>query len=322
LTINDRDLNLTCSVGISIYPKDGHDVDTLLKNADAAMYRAKEQGRNTFQFFRPEMNWRVSERLELEQGLRRALERKELLLYYQPIADANNGKILGAEALLRWRHPDRGIVLPEQFIPIAEDTGLIVEIGEWALRTACDQNRLWQNAGLPPITMSVNLSARQLTQNDFAMTVKRILTESALDPKRLNLELTESTLMHDPDIAERALKALKSVGIRLSVDDFGTGYSTLSYLPRLPIDTLKIDQSFVRNIGLGDHPDGGLLAQTIIALGHKLRLTVIAEGVETKAQLEYLQAHSCDEVQGFYFSKPVPAEEFAQLLRPKGCAWE
>jgi EAL domain-containing protein (putative c-di-GMP-specific phosphodiesterase class I) len=322
LTIDGRELNITCSAGISIYPQDGQDVDTLLKNADTAMYRAKDHGRNNFQFFTPEMNRLVSERLAIEHSLRRAVERNELMLYYQPKMDIKTGIIVGAEALLRWQHPEWGPVFPERFIPVAEETGQIVEVGEWVLRTACNQNRLWQDAGLSPIIMSVNLSARQLRQKDFAKTVGRILFESGLEPGQLELELTESMVMHDPEVAIATLQALKSIGIRLSVDDFGTGYSSLSYLHQLPVDTLKIDRSFVHKIGLSDNPDDGILARTIISLGHSLHLTVIAEGVETSAQLKFLKAHLCDEVQGHYFSRPVPAEEFARLLQLKACTME
>lgn len=322
LNVENRELNITCSAGISIYPQDGQDVETLLKNADTAMYRAKDHGRNNFQFFTPEMNRLVSERLALEHSLHRALDRDELMLLYQPKVDIRSGVIVGAEALLRWQHPDRGLILPARFIPIAEETGLIMGIGEWVLRTACEQNRLWQKAGLPAIVMSVNVSARQFKQGNFAQTVERILSDTQLAPGQLELELTESVVMHDPEAAIATLRALNAIGTRLSVDDFGTGYSSLSYLHRLPVDILKIDQSFVHNIGLTGKPDDGTLAKTIIALGHNLHLTVIAEGVETSAQLKFLKAHLCDEVQGFYFSRPVPAEEFARLLQLKSCAPE
>lgn len=322
LTIDGRELNITCSAGISIYPQNGQDVDTLLKNADTAMYRAKDHGRNNFQFFTPEMNRLVSERLAVEHSLRRAVERNELMLYYQPRVDIKTGIIIGAEALLRWRHPEWGVVFPARFLPVAEETGPIMEIGEWVLRTACNQKRLWQDARLSPIIMSVNLSARQLRQEDFAKTAGRILFESGLEPRQVELELTESMVMHDPEAAIATLRALKSIGIRLSVDDFGTGYSSLSYLHQLPIDTLKIDRSFVHKIGRKDNPDDGILARTIISLGHSLHLTVVAEGVETSAQLEFLKAHLCDEVQGYYFGRPVPAEEFARLLQLKVCTTE
>ncbi|MEA3154265.1 MAG: hypothetical protein QOK44_1854, partial [Betaproteobacteria bacterium] len=259
MTIGDQELCITCSAGVSIYPQDGADVDTLLKNADAAMYRAKERGRNTFQFYTSEMNALVNERLALEHSLRRALERNELLLHYQPKVELATGRIVGAEALVRWQHPQWGLVFPDRFIPIAEETGLIVPIGEWVLRQACMQNRTWHDAGLAPVTVSVNVSARQFTQENFVNTVRQILSETGFNPRHLEMELTESMVMHDVEAAIAILQGLKSLGVRLSVDDFGTGHSSLSYLRRLPIDTLKIDKSFVNRIGAKDDGDVGLL---------------------------------------------------------------
>jgi diguanylate cyclase (GGDEF)-like protein len=311
--IDGKELYVTCSAGISLCPQDGTDVETLLKNADAAMYRAKEHGRNNFQFYTSEMNSMVNERLALENSLRRALERKEFVLHYQSKVDVNTGAIVGAEALLRWNHPERGLMLPDLFVPLAEETGLIVHIGEWVLREACTQNQAWRKEGLPPITVSVNVSARQFRQNILVNSVSRILAETGLDPLSLEMELTESMIMHNADAVVATLRQLTALGVQLSVDDFGTGYSSLSYLKNLPIDTLKIDQSFVRDIVAGA-PDHRVLARAIISIGHSLDLKVVAEGVETEAQLEYLRKHGCDEVQGYYFSRPVPPEEFRKLL--------
>jgi diguanylate cyclase len=314
VVLNGQELTVTCSAGISLYPQDGPDVDTLLKNADAAMYRAKEHGRNNFQFYTAEMNKLVNERLTLEARLRRALERNELLLHYQPKYDLGTGAVVGVEALLRWNHPDWGLVYPDRFIALAEETGLIVPIGEWVLREACAQNRTWRNAGLPPVVMSVNLSARQFRQDALFRTVAKILAETGLRPEFLEMEITESMVMHNMETSIAILKGLREIGVHLSVDDFGTGHSSLAYLRALPIGILKIDRSFVHDI---DGPDGksdGLLAQAIISLGHSLKLKVIAEGVESDAQLEFLKAHRCDEAQGFLFSRAVPAGECGLLL--------
>ena len=315
ITIDGKELYVSCSAGISIYPQDGRDVDTLLKNADAAMYRAKEHGRSNFQFYTSEMNERVNERLALENALRRALERNELALHYQQKVSLKSGQICGAEALVRWLHPEWGLVRPARFIPLAEETGLIVQIGEWVLREACRQTRAWIDAGLDPGVVSVNLSVRQFRQEGLVRTVSRILEETGLEPGQLEMELTESMVMGNVDAAIAVLQGLKQLGVTLSVDDFGTGYSSLSYLKDLPIDTLKIDRSFVRDIGKGEEADDGVLAQAIISLGHALHLKVIAEGVETDAQLRFLRRHGCDEVQGFYYGEPVAPEAHAKLLQ-------
>jgi diguanylate cyclase (GGDEF)-like protein len=314
IEIEGKEMYVTCSAGISLYPQDGPDVDTLLKHADAAMYRAKEHGRNNFQFYTSEMNDRVNERLSLEHALRRALERKEFLLHYQQKTDVRSGQIIGAEALVRWNHPEWGLVRPARFIPLAEETGLIVPLGEWVLAEACRQVRAWMDGGLKPGVVSVNLSARQFRQEGLVRTVSRILEETRLDPSLLEFELTESMVMHNVEAAITTLQGLKSLGVALSVDDFGTGYSSLSYLRQLPVDTLKIDRSFVRDIGAGENPDDGVIAQAIISLGHSLRLKVIAEGVETDAQLRFLKRHGCDELQGFLHGEPVPPADHAKLL--------
>ena len=319
ITIEGKELYVTCSAGISMYPQDGEDVDTLLKNADAAMYRAKEHGRNNFQFYTSEMNERVNERLALENALRRALERKEFLLHFQSKVDLKTGAIIGSEALVRWAHPEWGLVRPARFIPLAEETGLVVQLGEWVLREACRQNRAWRDEGLDPGLVSVNLSARQFRQEGLVHTVSRILEETGVAPTQLEMELTESTVMHNVESAISTLQGLKALGVTLSVDDFGTGYSSLSYLKNLPIDTLKIDRSFVREIGSGSGADEGVLAQAIISLGHNLHLKVIAEGVETDAQLRFLKRHGCDQVQGFLYGEPVAPQEFGKLLARESC---
>jgi diguanylate cyclase (GGDEF)-like protein len=314
IQVEGKELYVTCSAGISLHPQDGPDVDTLLKNADAAMYRAKALGRNTFQFFTAEMNAHVTERLALEQDLRRALERREFILHYQPKVALPGGAVVGAEALVRWAHPALGVVPPARFIPLAEETGLIVALGEWVLAEACRQWRAWLDAGLEAGSVAVNLSARQFRQEGLARVVKRVLGDTGLEPKRLEMELTESMVMDDPREAVATLRALKRLGVRLSVDDFGTGYSSLSYLKDLPIDALKIDGSFVRGIAAGARAGDGLLAQAIISLAHSLELEVIAEGVETAAQLRFLRRHRCDQAQGFHFGAAVPPEEYARLL--------
>ncbi len=308
-----RELHITASVGITLYPLDDKEPEALLRDADVAMYRAKETGRNTYQFYSADMTAKATERLALEGALRRAVEFDELFLEYQPIVDCGSGAIIGAEALLRWRHRGRGLIAPGEFIPIAEEIGLIVPIGEWALRHACVQGRAWREAGLPPLRVAVNLSPRQFQQPDFASMVFRILEETGADPACLDLEITEGAIMQQPETSIEILRALSGHGIALSVDDFGTGYSSLSYLKRFPINHLKIDQSFVRDITTD--PDDAALVNAIITMAKNLDIGVIAEGVETRGQLEYLHAHGCQIAQGYFFSRPVPADEFARLLR-------
>jgi len=313
LKIDENMLEVSCSIGISVYPKDGGDVQTLLKNADVAMYRAKEQGRNNFQFFAAEMNDKAVARMTMEKHLRRALERDEFLLHYQPQLELDTGRIIGMESLIRWQSPELGFIPPGSFIHLAEETGLIVAIGEWVLQTACAQNKAWQDAGLAPLIMAVNLSPRQFRQEGLAELVARILEETGLEPRYLEIEIIESLVMHDVEGATVILKKLKELGVQLTMDDFGTGYSSLSYLKRFPFDKVKIDQSFVRDIT--SDPDSAAIARAIIALSHSLNLRVIAEGIETEGQLGYLRSHACDDMQGFYFSRPVPAGEFERMLR-------
>jgi diguanylate cyclase (GGDEF)-like protein len=310
--LRGRELTVTASMGISLYPADGNDVETLVRQADNAMYRAKEQGRNTYHLYSDALSVAAVEQMTLVNGLRNALDRDEFVLHYQPRVDIRTGEILGAEALVRWRHPDLGLVPPSQFIGLAEETGLIVPMSEWVMRTACAQNKEWQDAGLPPIGIAVNISTRQFQHKGLRKTVEKVLRETGLDSNYLDLELTESTLMQNPDLALQLLCKLKAMGVRVSIDDFGTGYSSLSYLKRFPIDAVKIDQSFVRDIT--SNPDDAAIAGAIVAMAHSLKLKVIAEGVETLEQLAFLRSLNCDEMQGYFVSRPVPSEEFRQLL--------
>lgn len=310
---NGQEYGLSCSVGISCYPKDSPDPDVLLQCADAAMYKAKESGRNTYNFYTPGLNAAISERLELENNLRHALERNEFRVHYQPRIDTLSGRIIGAEALVRWECPGKGLIPPDSFIPIAEETGLIIPIGEWVLTEACQQNSAWQRAGLPPISISVNLSPVQFRHAGLACLVSSALQQSGLQAGYLELELTESFVMHDAERIKTCMHKLKAIGIDISVDDFGTGYSSLSYLKRFPVDRLKVDKSFVRDID--SDPEDAAIVRAIITLGHALGLKVVAEGVETEAHLEFLQEHNCDELQGYYFSRPVPAGEIEAMLR-------
>ncbi|MEW6165547.1 MAG: EAL domain-containing protein [Pseudomonadota bacterium] len=312
-TLDKRQFFLTASIGIALFPKDGDHGEALLQNAGAAMARAKVAGGNTSQFYAAEMNARALERLDLENGLRHAIDNGELVLHYQPQLSLKNGALIGIEALVRWQHPERGLIAPGEFIPLAEESGLIVPLGEWVLRTACAQNKAWQAAGLPPVTVAVNLSARQIAAQDLVELAGSILRESGLDPKYLELELTESMVMADAEAFIHATEKLKGLHITLSIDDFGTGFSSLSYLKRFSIDRLKIDQSFVHD--LTQDPNSAAIALAIISLAHSLGLLVIAEGVETEAQLNFLHARNCDEMQGYHFSRPVPAPEIATMLR-------
>lgn len=310
--VDGHELFMSASIGIATYPMDGDNLDVLLRNVDIAMYHAKEHGRNTFQFYATEMNTKAFERLSLENALRHALERNELFLHYQPQVDLRTGKITAVEALLRWRHPELGVISPLQFIPIAEETGMIIAIGEWVLHAACAQNKAWQAAGLPPFRIAVNLSARQLRQTSFIHVIERTLQETGLEPGYLELELTESMLMHNTENAIAMLAALDGMGIDLSVDDFGTGYSSLTYLKRLPINALKIDKSFVSDIP-GDLDDAAI-ASTIIVMAHNLGIRVIAEGVETQEQRNFLGERACDAMQGYLFSRPVEPEKIPLLF--------
>jgi diguanylate cyclase (GGDEF)-like protein/PAS domain S-box-containing protein len=311
--IDGKELHVTMSIGIGLYPDDGQDADTVIKSADIAMYHAKENGRNNYQFFAQDMNTRVVERLSIESGLRGALERGEFTLLYQPKMNLESGALIGTEALIRWQHPVRGTILPEQFISIAEDCGLIVPIGSWVLREACRQAKTWEDEGLKAVPVAVNISAVQFRHEDFLEEVRGILTETGLDPHCLELELTESVLMQDAGATGRTLRALKTMGVQLAVDDFGTGYSSLSYLTQFPIDILKIDQSFVRKM-LRNANDASIIS-AVIGMGRTLNQRVIAEGVETEEQLRFLQARQCSEGQGYYFSHPLNTEDFANFVK-------
>ncbi len=310
--IDRHDLHISMSIGISIYPDAGQDAETLIKNADTAMYYAKESGRNNYKFFEQSMNTRAVQRQSMEVSLRRALERQEFVLYYQPKVNLHSGAIVGVEALIRWQHPERGLLLPAQFVPIAEDCGLILPIGRWALRTACEQASTWLQAGLPPIIIAVNTSALEFRANDFLENIRVTLVDTGVEPRYLELELTESILMRDAKSTDTLLHALADLGVKLAIDDFGTGYSSLSYLRQFPIDTLKIDQSFVSR--MTRNPDDATIVKAVIAMGKSLKQGVIAEGVETPEQHAFLLALHCDQGQGYYFSRPVLAEKFAGLL--------
>jgi EAL domain-containing protein (putative c-di-GMP-specific phosphodiesterase class I) len=305
-------LHVSLSIGISVYPDDGGDAATLIQNADTAMYHAKANGRNNFQFFKAEMNAHAVERMSIERGLRRALKNGEFVLHYQPKINFVTGAMTGAEALIRWEDPENGLIYPTQFIQIAEESGLIVPIGQWVLREACRQVQNWLDAGLIAVPVAVNISAVEFRNSRFLEALVMILQETGMAPKYLQLELTESVLMHNADVSVVMLKRLRSIGLSLAIDDFGTGYSSLSYLQRFPITTLKIDQSFVNDIATNQ--DDATIVSAVIAMGRNLNQQVIAEGVETGEQFSLLQSQHCDEGQGFHFSPPLPAEEFGLLL--------
>jgi len=324
-SIIEHDLHVTTSIGISIYPADGQDAGVLLKNADIAMYHAKKKGRNNYQFFKDEMNVRAIARLAIETDLRRALEQQQFVLYYQPKVNLESGLITGAEALLRWVHPDWGVVLPDRFVQIAEDCGLIVSIGRWVLREACEQAKRWEDTGLKLDSIAVNISVLEFCNKDFVESVQAILNEVGLNSCHLQLEITESVLMQDVESNVLILQKLKNIGIKLAVDDFGTGYSSLKYLYQFPIDVLKIDQSFIQSIGCGDSTaaaeyGNGSIVRAIISMGASLKQRVIAEGVENQQQLAFLKMQHCDEGQGYFFSRPIIAAQFAQLLATGLCA--
>jgi EAL domain-containing protein (putative c-di-GMP-specific phosphodiesterase class I) len=310
--VGKHSLRVTVSIGISTYPDNGTDADTLIKNADTAMYLAKENGRNNYQFFRPDIGFQAVERQSLEGRLRFALERQELLLHYQPKVNPKTGAITSVEALLRWQHPQRGLLLPGQFLTIAEDNGMIVAIGQWVLREACRQTREWLDAGILAVPVAVNISSLEFRSDQFFEGIQVALKNTCLDPRYLELELTETVLMRHAKSTVYALGRFKAIGVRLAVDDFGTGYSSLSYLTRFPIDTLKLDQSFVHDIIAGS--DGAIVLSAVITMGRSLKHRIIAEGVETLEQLAFLQAHGCDEGQGYYFSRPVVSQQLAKLL--------
>ena len=313
ITLEGHMVHANTSIGVALFPQDGHDVDTLVRHADAAMYRSKELGGGVYQFFNTEMSRETVRRAQLETHLRQALAQRELAVRYQPKVEIATGRITGCEALVVWNHPRIGTVPPAQFIPVAEESGLIVPIGDWVLHAACAQNKSWLDAGLGPATVAVNLSARQFLRQDVVAWVVAALEASGLAPELLELELTESVIAEDPDEVAASIKRLKSLGVRFSIDDFGTGYSSLSYLRRFPVDSLKIDQSFVKNVG--SNADDEAISLAVISLAHSLRLKVIAEGVETEAQRAFLLDNGCDEVQGYLFSPPVMADRMEEALR-------
>ncbi len=317
--LEGHEVFVTASIGIAVFPHDGEDMNMLIKNADTAMYHAKDQGKNNFQFYKQSMNASAMERLNLENSLRKAIKREELLLHYQPRINIHTGRIVGTEALIRWNHPEKGLLFPAQFIQLAEETGLILPIGEWVLKTACKQNRSWQVAGFlnGRVAVSVNLSGHQFQQESLIKIVEKVLDDSSLDPQYLELEITESIIMKNADITIDMLNKLKSMGVKLSIDDFGTGYSSFSYLKRFPLDIVKIDRSFIKDIT--HNKEDIAIVNAIIAMAHTLKLIVVAEGVETEGQLSLLREMGCDEMQGYLMNAPLPQEDITQLLNEK---WE
>jgi diguanylate cyclase (GGDEF)-like protein len=312
-SIQGHALNITCSLGISIFPEHGTNGETLIKNADAAMYSAKADGRNNFRFFTEDMNAQAVERLTLESSLSSALAREQLFLMYQPQMDIATGRIAGLEALLRWQHPEFGLVPPDRFIRIAENSGLIFSIGKWVLRTACLQARAWQDEGFSAVTVAVNVSAIQFRQDGFCELIRSMLRETGLAPQHLELELTESLLFANADVTLSVIRELKAIGVTLAIDDFGTGYSSFSYLRQFRVSKLKIDRTFIRDVAI--NPDDAAITAAIISMAKSLNLRVIAEGVETEEQMSFLREHQCDEIQGYYFCKPLAVDKVADKLR-------
>jgi predicted signal transduction protein with EAL and GGDEF domain len=309
--IGGHDLRISASIGIATFPHDADDAETLMRNADFAMYQAKYSGRNNYQYFRPDMNTNAMERQSVELDLRQAIARQEFVLNYQPKVNLTTGAVVGVEALIRWHRPHQGVVPPAGFIPVAEESGLILPIGRWALETACRQARAWQDGGLPPVSIAINVSAVELRGKDFLGNVRQILEQNRLEPQLLELELTETFMMQDWRTTAEILRALKALGVRLALDDFGTGYSSLSYMRRFPIDALKIDQSFVRDMTID--ADDASIVSAVINMGRSLNMGVVAEGIQTRDQLEFLRDRQCPEGQGFYFGPPVPAAELTEL---------
>jgi EAL domain-containing protein (putative c-di-GMP-specific phosphodiesterase class I) len=311
--IKGHDFKVTASIGVATYPNDGTDADGLLANADAAMYRAKETGRDNFQFYTQSLNKEANEKFQLQTDLRRAIDRGEFILLYQPQVELRTGRVFAVEALIRWNHPTLGVIPPIKFIPLAEACGLIVPIGDWVLHEACRQNKAWQDAGLPSVNISVNISARQFREKDLVSRVVRALQTSGLDGQFLELELTESLIMQDVEAAVATMKELQGLGVQVSIDDFGTGYSSLSSLKTFPVARLKIDKSFINDLGTNENDNA--VASAVISLGQKLNLRVIAEGVETDEQVAFLCNNNCDEMQGYHFSRPLAPGEIGEVLR-------